>query len=128
MIEPTPAQQIIPENSAHRPGSVGHATKTQKLKPRGIRLKPDQEKGTAIEFKPPNTHKNSKQANVIDMMRQPGGATLAQITTATNWKPHSVRGFISGVVRKKLGLEVLTEKDHEGNRIYRISPTNPMGQ
>ncbi len=71
---------------------------------------------------------NSKQAKVIDMMRQPGGATLAQITSATNWQSHSVRGFISGVARKKLGLEVISEKDQEGNRIYRISPTNPSEQ
>jgi hypothetical protein len=53
------------------------------------------------------------------MLRAPAGATLAVIMTATEWQPHSVRGFLAGVVRKKLGLNLVSEQTDKG-RIYRI--------
>jgi hypothetical protein len=53
------------------------------------------------------------------MLRAPAGTTLASITTATEWQPHSVRGFLAGVVRKKLGLNLVSEQTDKG-RVYRI--------
>jgi hypothetical protein len=53
------------------------------------------------------------------MLRAPGGATIEAITRAVNWQPHSVRGFLAGVVRKKLGLN-LVSADADNGRIYRI--------
>jgi hypothetical protein len=53
------------------------------------------------------------------MLRAPPGATLAAIVAATEWQPHSVRGFLAGVVRKKLGLNLVSEQTDKG-RIYRI--------
>ena len=61
----------------------------------------------------------SKQARVISMLQNLKGATVAEIADATNWQPHTVRGAISGVLKKKLGLSVISEKTERG-RVYRI--------
>jgi hypothetical protein len=53
------------------------------------------------------------------MLRTPAGATITAIMTATEWQQHSVRGFLAGVVRKKLGLNLVSESSDKG-RVYRI--------
>ena len=61
----------------------------------------------------------SKQDRVIALLRRRDGATLAALVKATGWKPHSVRGFLAGTVRKKLKLQLISEKV-DGVRTYRI--------
>ncbi len=68
---------------------------------------------------PPTAVRPSRQADVLALLRRPEGATAAQIMEATGWQGHSVRGFISGVVRKKLGLTVTTGKSEAG-LVYRV--------
>lgn len=63
----------------------------------------------------------TKLAEIVDAMRRPGGATIAQMMAGTGWQAHTVRGAISGMVRKRLGYEVVTEKGADGQRTYRIT-------
>jgi hypothetical protein len=65
------------------------------------------------------TRSDTKHARIIAMLRMPAGATIAAIMTATDWQQHSVRGFLAGVVRRKLGLKLVSEQTDKG-RIYRI--------
>jgi hypothetical protein len=62
---------------------------------------------------------DTKHTRIVAMLRSPGGATIAAIMTATEWQQHSVRGFLAGVVRKKLGLNLISEVTDRG-RVYRI--------
>ena len=65
----------------------------------------------------------SKQARVIAMLQSPAGATIAAMMDATGWQQHSVRGFLAGVVRKRLKL-TLSSKKVDGNRVYQIAGTD----
>src|ERR1700687_5401664 len=67
----------------------------------------------------PATGAHTKHARIIAMLRSPAGATIAAIMTVTDWQQHSVGGFLAGVVRKKLGLDLVLETNGQV-RVYRI--------
>jgi hypothetical protein len=68
----------------------------------------------------PTAPRESKKTHIIAMLRAPNGATIEAMTRATKWQPHSVRGFLAGVVRKKLGLTLISA-DTANGRVYRIT-------
>jgi len=74
----------------------------------------------------PTVSRESKKACIIAMLRAPGGATIDAMARAAKWQPHSVRGFLAGVVRKKLGF-TLVSADGENARVYRITDRMASG-
>jgi len=75
---------------------------------------------TAGDTRPESVNSGSKQSRVITMLESPAGATIVALMKATGWQPHSVRGFVAGVVRKRLKLELGSTKV-DGTRVYRIT-------
>jgi len=68
----------------------------------------------------PTTRHGSKKARIIAMLQAPSGTTIETMARAAKWQSHSVRGFLAGVVRKKLGLTLISAAGENG-RVYRIT-------
>jgi hypothetical protein len=64
--------------------------------------------------------RQTKQQIIIDLLRRPEGAGIEEITAATGWQSHTVRGAMSGALKKKLGLEITSKKVEGLGRVYRI--------
>jgi Protein of unknown function (DUF3489) len=62
----------------------------------------------------------SKTETILDLLKRPNGATAKELMKATGWQPHSVRGFLSGTIGKKMGLTVVSIKGEDGERTYSI--------
>ena len=77
--------------------------------------KPASRKRPAPASSKPAAGPDTKHARIIAMLRTPAGATIASLVTATEWQRHSVRGFLAGVVRKKLGLNLVSEPNRQGS-------------
>ena len=80
-------------------------------------------KGPKVEKKaekPAAARQGSKTEQVLELIKRPEGATLKELMKATGWQPHSVRGFISGTLGKKMGLTVESAKGEDGSRTYSL--------
>ncbi|MEZ7846841.1 MAG: DUF3489 domain-containing protein [Polaromonas sp.] len=71
--------------------------------------------------KPPRLRDGTKQAVLIALLKQPEGVTLAQMAEASGWQIHTIRGFMAGSLKKKLGMNVVSDKRHDQARQYRIA-------
>ena len=110
---PTPAA-IHPDPEVEAAVSAAEANWAQEKQDAAKRLLK-----LGVEGKP-RTRENSKQATVIQMLQRPEGATISQICAATGWQAHTVRGTFAGAFKKKLGLNLASEKPEGSERIYRI--------
>jgi hypothetical protein len=75
----------------------------------------------SIRLEKPRTRANSKQVEVIAMLKRPEGATIDEICAVTGWQAHTVRGTFAGAFKKKLGLEITSVKEDGRGRVYRIA-------
>jgi hypothetical protein len=67
-----------------------------------------------------DVREGSKTATILGLLKRPGGVTAKELLKATNWQPHSLRGFLSGTVGKKMGLTVMSTKGEDGERNYSL--------
>lgn len=81
---------------------------------------PDTPTGTGAAPKARTPREGTKQATLIAMLRAPDGATIEEIMAATGWQSHTVRGAMAGALKKKLGLEVTSEKVEGRGRVYKL--------
>jgi hypothetical protein len=89
-----------------------------------VEVEPQKTKVRKPDPKPASTERKTregtKQALVIEMLRRPEGATIAEIVGATSWASHTTRGFLAGAIKKKLGLAIGSTKDDKRGRVYRL--------
>ena len=96
-------------------GIEGPETSTaSKTKPSGKGKSPQKDKQ-------PRTRTGSKQAKLIELLKRPNGATIEEIVKKLEWQPHTVRGAFAGALKKRLGLDVTSEKLEGRGRVYRIA-------
>ena len=95
-------------------GKTGGATKPKTLKKRKDVTTPFVDGGSD------ETRKVTKQQICIGLLSRPDGASIEELREATGWQAHSVRGFLAGAVKKKLGLTLVSDKPADGPRRYRI--------
>jgi hypothetical protein len=98
---------------------TGGKRTAKKQKERASRSKSGRQTRTKDEAK--GIRPRTKLALVIDHLSRQDGATIEELVKATKWQPHSVRGAISGALKKKLGLDVTSEKVEGRGRVYRIT-------
>lgn len=93
----------------------------------GLRITPQAYAALGIEVPQPpkqqQTPRVTKQSTVIAMLQRPEGATIAQICTATGWQAHTVRGTFAGAFKKKLGLQITSQKVQGSERVYHLQAT-----
>ena len=92
--------------------------KTSKAK---TKTKTSQKRKVQAKAKTPGARTNSKQAQLIEMLKSREGATIEEIVKKFDWQAHTVRGAIAGALKKKLGLDVQSEKVEGRGRVYRIA-------
>jgi hypothetical protein len=116
-----------PATAAEEPKATNKASRA----PRGAHVAPKKgkagKKASPAKKAPKGAKKaagcardGSKTAKILDLLKRPGGVTSKELMKATGWQPHSVRGFLSGTVGKKMGLTVTSTKGEDGERSYSV--------
>ena len=124
--QPTPAKRPRPTaQKAHV--AVSRARSGQKVSP-AKKANKGATSAQSSKQKASGARQGSKTAKVLDLLKRPGGASGKELMKATGWQAHSVRGFLSGAVGKKMGLAVTSTKAEDGERRYSVTSFHPRLQ
>ena len=111
----------VPERSASKKLSRKKVKATKAAKVAAKASKKTTTRNSKKSKSPAEGRGHTKKAIVLELLRRREGATIAEIAKATDWQNHSIRGFISGTITKKMGLVVESSKTDAGERNYRIT-------
>jgi len=109
-----PAPEVEEKAAPSRDVGTGRATDSKATSKAKGRKKAATDSGSDAK----EAREGSKKAAILELLRKPDGATLKDLMAATGWQAHSVRGFISGAIVKKMGLKVESKKRDDGERAY----------
>jgi len=109
----------VPARGAHVARAKGKSGK-KATPPKKAAKAPKSAKAAPEAPKAKGTRAGSKTAQILELLKRPGGATLQELMAATEWQPHSLRGFISGTLGKKMKLTVESTKGENGQRTYSL--------
>ena len=113
--------QNLGEQAIAPPEAAGKKTRVARSKPKPARkAKRAKQAAKGGKRAAAAARRGSKTAKVLDLLKRPGGASLKQLMKATGWQPHSVRGFLSGTLKKKMGLKLESSRREGEERAYRL--------
>src|SRR6266481_3714936 len=118
MITPIPEEQgiAIPE----APGKKARMTRSKAKPAKRAKESTKTKERAKVHKRAAAARRGSKTAKVLDLLKRPGGASLKELMKATGWQPHSVRGFLSGTLKKKMGLQLESSRRDDEERAYRL--------
>lgn len=112
---------IPQEQTKSAPAKATTKVRVAKARPRGAPTKAKLARKAARTKKTAPARRGTKSAKILELLKRPGGVTLKDLMKATGWQAHSVRGFLSGTLRKKMGTPFESSKRADGERTYRVS-------
>jgi hypothetical protein len=118
-----PAQEPKATKKAHTAAQKPHVAPSKAKsgkKPTSTKKGVKGAKGAKVPSKAAGARQGSKTEKVLDLLKRPGGATLKELMKVTSWQAHSVRGFLSGTLGKKMNLTVTSVKGENGERSYSV--------
>ena len=126
MISTAEAMEIALAPAAEAPKTTPKATSAKRARPVAPKKAKAGKKASPAKKAPKSAtnakgaRDGSKAGKVLDLLKRPNGATAKELMKATGWQPHSIRGFLSGTVSKKMGLAVTSTKGEDGERTYSV--------
>ena len=121
-LESTASKKGSAKSNTSSRRKVPSTAATAKKLPRSVESKAERVAAakTLVKIDKPKVERVTKQERVLTLLSQPAGAGIAEMMQATDWQQHSVRGFLAGTVKKKLGFSLTSVKPNDGVRRYRI--------
>jgi hypothetical protein len=110
-----------PDSSASVPAHKAPTPKRSASKPPAKSVARNKLKHQQRRRKATTARKGAKTAKILALLQRPSGASMQELRKATGWQAHSVRGFLSGAVKKKMGLRIDSAPREDGERAYRVA-------
>ena len=120
MMTPNPEEQVTTPPEA--PSKKTRTTRSRANRAPAKRTKQSakSKQSANVGNRPAAARRGSKTAKVLDLLKRPGGASLKELMKATGWQPHSVRGFLSGTLKKKMALKLESSRREGEERVYSV--------